>query len=332
MKIFKLNILILILLFSQSCTNNRKFPEVQNLSNYNNTEFIQTLESKFSNEKNAVYSASLLYSWNEIRNILKPPFQIKKEFKELKLLNSSKSFVAISQNDEYMASGNIIGKDITLTASFKKSLAFKVKMESFDNNLIFNETLVPAFGMLGKDDNIAKTIKILYYKNDDNFIVKLFPKDTEHEIILIKINKRFKTMQAIIAEIEKKEKVAEKQKKKDKFLWKYYFQDNDELLIPKFSFNIETGFKNLNNSLFVANNEEYYIDSTYQRTAFILDEIGTEIESEALMFVKSTEALEEIPKQKKLHFNKDFFIMLKRVDTRNPYFAMWVANTELMTH
>lgn len=30
-------------------------------------------------------------------------------------------------------------------------------------------------------------------------------------------------------------------------------------------------------------------------------------------------------------FDKPFFIMLKKTNSQNPYFGLWVANTELMT-
>lgn len=38
----------------------------------------------------------------------------------------------------------------------------------------------------------------------------------------------------------------------------------------------------------------------------------------------------EKPRPKKLIFDQPFFVLLKRTNSKNPYFAMWVANAELM--
>ena len=68
-----------------------------------------------------------------------------------------------------------------------------------------------------------------------------------------------------------------------------------------------------------------------QRTAFVLNEKGAEVESETIMAVTdSTSAVMERPQPKNLIFDKPFLILLKRTDSKNPYFAMFVANNELM--
>jgi hypothetical protein len=42
------------------------------------------------------------------------------------------------------------------------------------------------------------------------------------------------------------------------------------------------------------------------------------------------EEAEENPHPKKMFFDKDFLLLLKRTDAQNPYFGLWVVNTELM--
>jgi hypothetical protein len=63
-----------------------------------------------------------------------------------------------------------------------------------------------------------------------------------------------------------------------------------------------------------------------------LDESGAKIESEAEIEVAVEEMaiIEEIKKPKKMYLDKPFFIILKRTDSKNPYFALWNANSELM--
>ena len=102
--------------------------------------------------------------------------------------------------------------------------------------------------------------------------------------------------------------------------------------MPEFNFNIETNYSTLEGNNFKSNKQNFKIERAWQRTAFILDESGAEIESEA-EFEAVTEEIEEEyekPKPKKMIFDKPFLILLKRTDPQNPYFGLWTINTELM--
>jgi serine protease inhibitor len=68
-----------------------------------------------------------------------------------------------------------------------------------------------------------------------------------------------------------------------------------------------------------------------QQTAFMLDEYGAKIEGQATAAAAAAhETREDKPIPKEMLFNKPFLVILKRKDSPNPYFAMWVENTELM--
>lgn len=71
------------------------------------------------------------------------------------------------------------------------------------------------------------------------------------------------------------------------------------------------------------------VDEAWQRTAFILDEVGAEVESEALIYTFE-EIVAEKPQPKRLNFDKPFTLFLTKVNSVNPYFGMWVADAELM--
>jgi hypothetical protein len=175
-------------------------------------------------------------------------------------------------------------------------------------------------------------VKIIYYKNDNNFIIKLLPKDKEHEIILFKTEQGFNSIAEMTLEIEKLTEIGKVEIKNEKINWKYYYDVEDIVIIPKFSFNIQTNFKTLEGTSFTSNGESYDIFKAWQRTAFILDESGAEIESEAEIEYATEEIEEEYekPKPKKMIFDKPFLILLKRTDAKNPYFGLWTTNTELM--
>ena len=134
-------ILILMLTTLYSCKNDRKFPEVKNLSEFKNTQFIPTLEHEISNDINSVYCATLLFAWDEIKRQINSPLIISEEFFDLKLLNQSTSYINVLNTDEYSASGLVEGELISAKAEFKKSLPFESKLQSFKNQLIKKKRL-----------------------------------------------------------------------------------------------------------------------------------------------------------------------------------------------
>lgn len=326
-------ILTLILTTLFSCQNDRKFPEVKKLSEYKNTQFIPTLEHKISNDKNSVYCATLLFAWDEIRKEINSPLTISDEYFDLKLLNQSNSFKDVLKSNEYTARGEVEGDSISARAEFNKSLPFELKLKSFSNKLIFDGQKVSSFGVYGNDSyEQLQIVKIIYYKNDNNFIIKLLPRDKEHEIFLFKTDQSFNSIAEMITEIEKLTEIGKTEKNNKKINWKYYYSSEDEVVIPKLNFNIETNYITLLGNRFNTHKQNFQIEIVWQRTAFILDESGAEIESEAEIVAAVEEMEEEYekPKPKKMIFDKPFLILLKRTENKNPYFGLWTTNKELM--
>ena len=341
---------IIILTTFISCNENQDFPEVKNLSDCNEdqdssrgrelsefekTDFIPTIEHKIDSKRNAVYCATLLYAWNEIREIIKLPLEVSEKNHDLILLNASRSFVDVLKTNEYTVSGTVEGDLIITKAEFSKSLPFEIKLENFKNKLLFDGEAVASFGITGYSNyKQQKNVRIIYYKNDKNFIIKLLPKDVNHEILLFKTEKTFNSMAEMVNEIEKLTEIGKTEKKNEKLSWKYYFADEDDVVIPKFNFNIETNYSTLEGNKFQTKTTDYQIEKAWQRTAFILDESGAEIESEAVVAILECAEMEEEdyekPKPKKMIFDSPFLILLKRTDAKNPYFGLWTTNTELM--
>jgi len=212
-------------------------------------------------------------------------------------------------------------------------LPFEIKLQSFKNKLIFEGQKVSSFGVKGDGSyQQLERIKIIYYKNDDNFILKLLPKDKEHEIILLKTEKKFYSISEMMGEIEARTEMGKREKKNERNHWKYFYAEEDEVVIPKFNFNIETNYPAIEGTKFSSANQNYLIEKAWQRVAFILDESGAKMESKAEMVV-AIEDMEddfENPKPKKMIFDKPFLILLKRTESKNPYFGLWLTNAELM--
>jgi len=328
-------LLISFIVLLIGCAGERDFPEVKKLSDYKKTDFVTTPQNKLQKGATTVYSVSLLLAWQQVKELAEQEIKIDADYRNLSMLNNSESYKNTLQEGEYesYANFNIEEGTISARAEFSKSLPLAIKLKSFDNELTFKGEKVKSFGLMGPDYKLLGAMQILYYKNDENFIVKLFPRDNTHEIILYRCEKQPGTIQEGFDIIEKLIKTGKSERNISKNFWKYHFEnDEDELLIPKFSFNIESNYDTMQQNSFILKEQRYTVEKIWQRTAFILDESGAEIESEAEIEVTTEAEIEPVekPHSKKMHFDKPFLILLKRTDSSNPYFAMWIDNTELM--
>lgn len=310
-------------------TTNSKFPEVKELSRFKETDFVLTPQSPLAVGKNAIYAPTMLYAWNEVKDLAAGDVFIDPKYADLVLLNYSKSFLNALQPGEYTTGVNVTDDFITIKAEFSKSLPFEKMFHDYHDLLQFKGQKVQSFGCTGSDYELLKQVELLHYSNGTDFIVRLNFKDAAHEMLFCMNDKRPATLEAIFSQIDAQIKKGAADKVKHPSKYKMATAD-DELILPKLAFNIENDYKKLINNKFLADNKPFRIRKAWQRTAFVLDESGAAAESEALIAVDSLGVEEEKPHPKKLHFNKPFLVMLKRKDSPNPYFAMWVENTELM--
>lgn len=309
----------------------RKFPDVKNLSELQRTSFVPTLESNLPPNRNSIYAASLLYAWDEIRSKVDNPILVDSNYREFYFLNQSTSFKNTLKEDEYKTDVSVTDGVISARAFFSIELPFTNVLHSFHHELKFGNTNVASFGMIGRDDDILNTFEILYYKNDDNFILKLYPKNRQHEFVLYKSTSKLNSMSMMLTEIKSRISIGEKEMKDTSSEWKYFINETDEIIIPSFSFNLETNYSSMEGNTFQAGLMDFVLQTVYQRNAFVLDENGGRVESEAVITAApAAEMPVEHPHPKHLVFNKPFFLMVKRAENPNPYFAMWVENAELM--
>lgn len=304
--------------------------DLKDISDYENTVFLVTPQNELPAGKNVIYCSSLLLAWDKIKSAAGDSLIVDKKYNELWMLNNCPSpYINTLNKGEYETLITTVDNgDIVAYARFHKSLPFESVFETGED-FAFKGNRVASFRGSGKPVSYLHQIHILYYKDDNNFIVKLQPKDTLHEIILCMMDERPQTMAQAFKLIESNRNIGESEKNTNES-WKYNMNMEDEMIVPKIKFHIEEEYKSFVNNKFKTKEGPYSftIKKVAQRTAFRLDERGAEIESEALVAFDSIGG--EVPKLKKMIFNKPFLVMLKRVDSPNPYFAMWVDNTELM--
>ena len=309
------------------------FPKVKNLSNYKQTTFLFAPECGIPAGKNAIYCSTLGIAWDQISALFQSSYKIENEYIDLQLLDKSKWYVNSLKKGEYETTITVNAEQQKIAAKvkFNKALPFETVFDSSpDNDFTFNNSKVASFSASGGYVTYNNQIDILYYENDNNFIIKLQPKDPNHEILLYLPKQKPETLSQAFENFKALRKKGNRERKSN---WRYEMILGDYIVIPKLSFNIESEYNSMTGSKIIAGsgNLPFEISEMKQQTAFMLDEYGAKIEGQATAEVATAdEGRKDKPIPKKLHFNKPFLIMLKRKDSPNPYFAMWVENTELM--
>ncbi len=324
-----------------SCNFNRRknepvwsdLPEVTPLGDLKQTDFVITLENPISENKNVIYAPAFLYAWDKVKEELKSPIIADTSNSlDFTFLNKSSLHENSLTDTEYSATADIIDGAIFAKAFFNKTLPFETKLQVLDEPIHFDTTYVSAFGMYYYDEEAIKFSQILYYKDDEHFVLRLIPKDKQHEIILAKGLDRFHNLSDAIKLTNDLIAEGKKEQTNNKLLWKYQIVSEDIFAVPAIKFNIETQYKNLvGQKFFTKDNKPHSVEEAYQRTGFILNENGAVVESEAVAAVDSASAEPIITHPKKMFFDKPFLIIIKRVDKPNPYFVMKVVNAELLT-
>ena len=305
-------------------------PAVTQLDDLKQTSFAITLDDPVAHDQNIVYTPAFMMAWEQITKELNSEIVLSnRNSSQFQLLNTTKYHHGVLKKDEYSVSTAVDGDQLTVKAFFNKTLPFANKLHTSDSLLRFNGEPVTSFGMFGYDADIIQAASVLFYENDDNFILKLAPEDKDHEIILVKKINKFATLNDAMTEVKSKIARGKKELGDPKTARKYTLAEEDEFAIPVLKFNIETSYETITGERFITKDEKpHVIVEAYQRTAFLLNENGAVIESEAGV---TTDSAGVAPvKPKKLYFDSPFLVIVKRVDAENPYFIMWVSNRELM--
>lgn len=308
------------------------FPPVVNINKLKQTAMVATLESKLPQDKNAIYTSSLLYAWEQVGVLLGGKTVVKEaDTSEFYLINNSRSYLKTLKPGEYSAEAHYDDDAIIATASFNKLLPFAVEMQKL-GNMRFNNQLVKAFGIVNYIEGQAKAVRIWYYQNDNNFVVSLKCQNSEHEIYFYKSTSYKPTMAKVFSDMKELKSRDFKIKRRIDDDWKFKFGEEDKLIIPELRFNILANYTNIAGHTFYCKDTVHTLIEATQRTAFVLNEKGAIVESEAYGVTDSAGApvAHEKPHPKKLVFNGPFAIFIQRKNADNPYFAMMVNNTELM--
>jgi hypothetical protein len=299
-----------------------EFSKIRDISHFQKTEFVPTFESELNLDKNNIYSTTSCLAWAEIKNILGSDLS-NFESKQLQEINDSKSFINTLSKNEYNTECSVNDGAITAKAYFKKALPFKDPLTKFDSTFIFDNIDVETFGFKFYCD----FAKINYYLDKNNFSISLYPKDENHEIIIVMMENPQNSFKEYFTKHLLNSSSFTKNRTNEDY-WKHYFSPKDRVEIPCIDFNIEKNYNEITNTSFNSIKKKHLVNIFYQNNAFILNETGAIVESE---FIETVDAIEdEQAKIKIMLFNKPFVVFLKRKDAYLPYFSIYIENTEIL--
>jgi hypothetical protein len=209
-----------------------------------------------------------------------------------------------------------------------KNLAFAKPFEKNDS-IDFEGKRVENFGFTRNWKTISPgvfdQVSLYDYKSEDDFIIKLKTKSPEDELILAKVQPGF-SLKATIASVLKRLTGSES----------IPLGDRPILAVPKLNFDLRGDFQELEGLVLQPSptakiKSSLVLSKAEQLIRFQLNEAGAILKSEAVIVLMTTSIHEEPPPPKHIMiFNHPFLILLKRTNSAQPYFAMWVGNASLL--
>ena len=207
-----------------------------------------------------------------------------------------------------------------------KNLQFAHVFESINEPILFKdgtrEVKLRSFGIDEYKNTkrlIRDQVEIYDYKSDDDFVICLRSISPEDQIILGKVQPAGTLLETIQSVLDRMQ------------LNRFDIITEDETLkIPILDFNIKHNYEELfGRNLLNSGWEQYYISKAMQLIRFKLNEKGAILKSEAMFDITMGVSFEE-PIIRNFIFDQPFLILLKEKQAKYPYFAMWVANPDLM--
>lgn len=277
----------------------------KNIDKIKNSVFLNTLNEKVNLDNNSIYTPTLKMAWEELKIVLESSI-VKSNNNDLVSLDNYKFIQYPLSIQEYEKDIKIDGDKINITVEFNKVLPFEEDLYINKNALIFNNKEVCSFSPKNK------WVKLIYFNNEDDFAISITPKDNEHEIVLIKSN--FQSELILKDEIEK---VINKSSYDS---MKY----NEEIIIPIIEFDLLSKFPNIRSVQLYTEKYPFLLKGIEQKTKFTLNNKGAEVKS-IVRIGGLVNCVSQPPR--KMEFNKPFIVYIRKKDSKEPYFAMYLANT-----
>ena len=307
-------------------------------------DVVPTMMSK-SSEQDRVWAGTFQLVWNDFMDkFVHGNVRFKDGTPEFVWELNSQSFTKDDINeDSYYKISTRIHKDTKKKIEKAIKKKFKEKSDILDkldltpspNNFLIYAMLkkdfefMRAFDKLGKsrfgenqeaeyfgiddnsDSNLAKSVKVLFYNDENDFAVMLKTKK-EDEVYLYKTSNN-KPFNLIYKDMWKKERM---------FKGSVTLKNIDELKIPNIKFFTEKNFTELANKR--ALGTDIHINQALETVKFEMNHKGVKLKSEAAMTMMTTSfnPIPNVPRH--FYFDDTFVIFLVEKEKKSPYFALRV--------
>lgn len=201
-----------------------------------------------------------------------------------------------------------------------KSLPFEWAFDRFSDKLTFQDKKVECFGIEQyapdhepREARSGKQVSILDARGQDDFIIELKTLRKEDHLILAKVNPQ-KTLEQTVRMVMDRAANGKPME----------FKKPSDMYIPVLDFDLLKDYSELKRMIQSSNKrlDGKPIEIALQSIRFRLDETGAVLKSEGMLMGSIS--------QINLVFDKPFLVLLRRDGAKNPYFALWVGNTELL--
>jgi predicted Zn-dependent protease len=327
----------------------------KNISSFPNTKLIPTWKMKTDPNLNNIYCGTFQLAWNKLQSTFVDQtismndgpawvdYLNESQFSEFDIDTADclTFFSAFDENARNQLVAEMNRKfpghmefPTSDTANSVYAFAYLLKnlsYEQFHNQekIYFNKKQwVQAFGFEkyeNSNDKISEEVSLMHYDSDDDFTIKINLMDSKDELLVSKMSPS-QSLHDTYGEMRAKLRGE-----------KIELQPGDLVQIPYLTFDITAGFDEILNK-YVGTyghpaNPDLRIERMLQRVRFEMDEDGIDLESMALVEVMEDameEPEEDVYIPKKLIFNSGYLVSLRKAGSKEPYFLMWVNNTELM--
>lgn len=360
-----LGIIVLVLLVTFGCKDDNSQEEVYpqdhdtlsgeaavvaRAEELSNTLVTSHLECPVPEGTNVLWCATFNVAWNELCDLVGGPIQLKPKEQNADILNRKQitadvidpsSFVAlaglgpetitrIKKELQERFSGaarphslpSTIPEDVWLAYAYLfQYLPFEYAFTKMEYPFRFSEEPVASFGIQQylpdsqqNEALMARQVLVYDYRNNNDFIVELIPRNREHRIILACVPPE-NSLAELITEVYAR--ISGKRPKR--------LAESGTLKIPVIDFEVLKHYSQFAGRQIVTSNPEIngtIIEIAMQSIRFKLDEKGAVLKSEALFASSASQDL---------IFDKPFLVLLMKRKAELPYFALWVANSELLS-
>lgn len=309
------------------------------------------LEQRITPGKNVLWCSTFQLAWNELYKLSGGPIRLKPASSMAEILNKRGASKVDIDDASYVAmagfaedglvkkirqelkrkfrgqeSPDLLNK-YAPTSGFMaygylfKMLPFEWAFDRLRHGLTFADTKVESFGIEQyaperelREAKSGKQISILDYRSQDDFIIELKTRQKKDHLILAKVTPK-QTLEQTVHMVT--DRMAHGKRSK--------FAESATLSVPVLDFDLLKSYPEIQEHTILSSNKRLNgqpIDGALQSIRLRLDETGAVVKSEAIMW--------KLAVSNNLIFNKPFLVLLKREGAKNPYFALWVGNSELL--